>query len=159
MTTPRFTMRRTRSIILCLAAVTMFCACGGNADKKQAADGATETQQVETKASKGGAVKEIKNGDSWPDNHFTQQVPKLDIPINEGGVSVSDKEVLIRINRANATPQQLAAYWEKVKAAGFTVRTMNATDGSEYSASNAAGYRVSLTKGQLFIRKERADGY
>ncbi len=43
MTTPRFTIRRTGAIVLCLAAVTMFSACGGNASKKKAADGATET--------------------------------------------------------------------------------------------------------------------
>ena len=59
MTTPRFTMRRTGAIVLCLAAVTMFCACGGNASKKKAADGATETQQTETKAPKGVKVTAI----------------------------------------------------------------------------------------------------
>ena len=54
-----FDLRRTGAIVLCLAAVTMFCACGGNANKKQAADGATETAQTETKAPKGVKVADI----------------------------------------------------------------------------------------------------
>ncbi len=37
-------MRRTGAIVLCLAATTIFAvSCGGNASKKKAADGATET--------------------------------------------------------------------------------------------------------------------
>ena len=53
MTTPRFTMRRTGAIVLCLAAAMFAASCGGNASKKKAADGATETEQTETKAATG----------------------------------------------------------------------------------------------------------
>ena len=56
MTTPRFTIRRTGAIVLCLAAAMFAASCGGNASKKTSADGATETAQTETKAPKGGAA-------------------------------------------------------------------------------------------------------
>ena len=64
-----FDLRRTGAIVLCLAAVTMFCACGGNASKKKAADGATETAQTETTAPKGAKIPDIPkdkiNALSW----------------------------------------------------------------------------------------------
>ena len=53
MKTTNFDLRHGIAIAVCLAAVTMFCACGGNASKKKAADGATETEQTETKAATG----------------------------------------------------------------------------------------------------------
>ncbi len=60
MTRLNFKKRNVTAIALCLAAVTIFCAsCGGNASNKQAADGATEPQQVETKAPKGVKVADI----------------------------------------------------------------------------------------------------
>lgn len=61
MTTPRFTMRRTGAIVLCLAAAMFAASCGGNASKKKSADGATETQQTETTAPKGVKVADIPN--------------------------------------------------------------------------------------------------
>ena len=75
MTTPRFTIRRTGAIVLCLAAAMFATSCGGNANKKKAADGATETQQTETKAATGKgndyadakafSVKYVKDGDTY----------------------------------------------------------------------------------------------
>ena len=51
-----FNLRRTGAIVLCLAAAMFAASCGGNASKKKAADGATETEQTETKAPKGSAM-------------------------------------------------------------------------------------------------------
>ena len=56
MKTTNFDLRHGIAIAVCLAAVTIFCACGGNASKKQSADGATETQQTETKAPNSGGI-------------------------------------------------------------------------------------------------------
>ncbi len=51
-----FDLRRTGAIVLCLAAAMFAASCGGNASKKKAADGATETEQTETKAPKSGGI-------------------------------------------------------------------------------------------------------
>jgi len=55
--TTNFNMRNAVKTVAVLAVTVMFAvSCGGNASKKQAADGSTETAQTETKAPKGGAV-------------------------------------------------------------------------------------------------------
>ncbi len=92
MTTPRFTMRRTGAIVLCLAAVTMFCACGGNASKKKAADGATETQQTETKAPKGVKVADI------PKDKITVMVGSTDSE-KQAAIAEIPKELLKTIGK------------------------------------------------------------
>ena len=56
MTTPRFTIRRTGAIVLCLAAAMFAASCGGNASKKKAADGATETATEQAATTKGGKL-------------------------------------------------------------------------------------------------------
>ena len=65
MTRLNFKKRNVTAIALCLAAVTIFCACGAGASNKQASDGATETQQVETKAPKGGGITTSNPVGTW----------------------------------------------------------------------------------------------
>ena len=151
MTTPRFTMRRTGAIVLCLAAAMFATSCGGNASKKKAANGATETKTETAAPAKGNAV--------WTSNEYLKLIPKPDFVSNSDEVDVKATSVITYFRESNPTKEQVAAYWEKVKAAGFTLRTMNADDGTSFSASNEAGCRVELDLRSLQIGKQRADGY
>ena len=127
-------MRRTGAIVLCLAAAMFATSCGGNASKKQAADGATETK-TEAKA----PAKVAEAG--WESNDYTKQVPKPDIAIMSAGESGTSYGV----NFNNATLEQVKAYAAKVKAAGFD-KGASENDGERYyfNAGNAAGWNVMI---------------
>lgn len=83
----------------------------------------------------------------WPDNEYTKQVPTPDMKILHS--NSDDDGFTVAFN--NASAEQIKAYAEKLKAAGFT------TDAEEedkevmgmaiysYTASNSDGYSVSLT--------------
>ena len=149
-----------KNSLIAAAIGLVMVSCGGNASKKQNADGATATEQSETKATT------TKSGDGWTSNEYLKQVPKPDFTIDSDDVDISDRQAFVRFS---ATKEQVTAYWEKVKAAGFTKNTMN-SDGADmlgeysFSASNESGYRVELTgnssrnSGVLKIGKQRADG-
>jgi hypothetical protein len=146
--------------LIALAIGLVMVSCGGNASKKQSADGTTATEKTETK------VPDSKSGDGWTSNEYLKQIPKPDFTIHSDEVDISDRQAFVRFS---ATKEQVTAYWEKVKVAGFTKKTMN-SDGKDmlgeysFSASNEAGYRVELTgnssrkSGALKIGKQRADG-
>ncbi len=70
--------------IALLATATIFVgSCGGNAGKKKTADGATETEQTETKAPKGGAValKDVSES-NW--QAAVKSNFGLDVPVPDG---------------------------------------------------------------------------
>ena len=90
--------------------------CGGNASNKQNADDVTATEQSKTKATTS------KSGDGWTSNEYLKQVPKPDFTIASDDVDISDRQAFVRFS---ATKEQITAYWEKVKAAGFTKNTMH----------------------------------
>ncbi len=89
---------------------------------------------------------EAQLGSSWPDNEFTKLIPK---PSFEIIAAVSDGNEFAAY--ASATLDQLKAYAEEVKAAGFTVDadTQNLEYGGvviyTYTAKNAQGYTVTLS--------------
>ena len=107
MKTTNFDLRHGIAIAVCLAAVTMFCACGGNASKKKAADGATETEQTETKAATGKgndyadakafSVKYVKDGNTYI---FTSTMDEKSKRLDE---ITADGTRNIYITTANAT--------------------------------------------------------
>ena len=86
-------MRRRGAMVLCLAATTIFAtSCGGNASKKKAADGATETA-TETKTTTPATELRVRdtNADNW------QAVIKatregIDIPMPDGWTVMKAQE-------------------------------------------------------------------
>ena len=147
-----------KNSVIALAIGLVMVSCGGNVSKKQSADGTTTTEQTKAPTS--------KSGDGWTSNEYLKQIPKPDFVIHPDDVDISDRRALVRFS---ATKEQVTAYWEKVKAAGFTKNTMNSDgedmlSGYSFSASNEAGYRVELSgyssrnSGSLTIGKQRADG-
>ncbi len=124
---------------LAIAAVgTLAVSCGGNANKKKAANGATETKTETAAPAKGNAV--------WTSNEYLKLIPKPDFVSNSDEVDVKATSVITYFRESNPTKEQVAAYWEKV-------------DGTSFSASNEAGCRVELDLRSLQIGKQRADGY
>jgi hypothetical protein len=123
--------------------------CGGRGGNQQS--GAAS----ETKTEAATTVKKVEGSNKWPDNHFTKQVPKLEFAINSDGVDVDENRVIVRFRDAQPTKEQVKAYWEKIKAAGFTVNVLEADDnfGLSLQAKNAAGYTVELTDYSITIRK------
>ena len=149
-----------KSSVIALTIGLVMVSCGGNASTKQDADGATATEQSEPQSTTS------KSGDDWTSNEYLKQIPKPDFTIDSDDVDISDRQAFVRFS---ASKEQVTAYWEKVKEAGFTKNTMN-SDGEDmlgeysFSASNETGYRVELTgnssrnSGSLKIGKQRADG-
>lgn len=139
-----------KNIVMAIAIGLLMVSCGGkNANKKQA------DNTSEVAAEQAVTPKKVENGSKWPDNHFTKQVPKLEFAINSDGVDVEEDCVIVRFRDAKPTKEQIKAYWEKIKAAGFTNNVIEVDDsfGIQNTASNAAGYSVQLNDYAITIRK------
>ena len=85
-------------------------------------------------------------GGDWPDNEFTKLVPKPSFELYAAAVDGDTFSVLF----TNATIEQLKAYAEQVKAAGFNLNE-ELTDQNvmgmviyTFSAENADGYSVEI---------------
>ena len=102
---------------------------------------------------------EAQLGGNWPDNEFTKIVPKPDFEIDFSG---SDDDIFTAMF-LSVTMEQIKAYAEKVKAAGFTIDPLEEDQEVmgmvmfNYSASNSDGYRVSvfITAGTAGISIEK----
>lgn len=102
---------------------------------------------------------EAQIGGDWPDNDFTKLVPKPDFEIYG---SSSDDDIFSAMF-LSVTMEQIKAYAEKVKAAGFTIDPLEEDQEVmgmvmfNYSASNSDGYRVSvfITAGTAGISIEK----
>jgi hypothetical protein len=132
----KFRLRNVATAVACLAVAMFATSCGGNANKKQSADTATETATgaaTETKA----PARILDEG--WESNDFTAQVPKPDIAIRSAG----ERGSTYGVNFNSATLEQVKAYAAKLRAAGFD-RNVSETDAESYSfsAENAAGWNV-----------------
>ena len=85
-------------------------------------------------------------GGDWPDNEFTQLVPRPDMDIQYAG----EDEGEFVVTFAGATLEQIKAYADKLRSAGFTlneeVEEQEAMGMALYSfsACNADGYQVEL---------------
>lgn len=83
-----------------------------------------------------------KKAPEWPDDEFTKLIPKPDFSLKTAGTG--DKFIACF---QDVTLEQVKAYAESLKAAGFTLNP--ATDEAityKYAASNGAGYMVELTR-------------
>ena len=110
-------------------------------------DGTTVTQKPDgtwvVKDADGG---EGQIGGDWPDNEFTKLVPKPSFELYAAAVDGDTFSVLF----TNATIEQLKAYAEQVKAAGFNLNE-ELTDENvmgmviySFAAENADGYSVEV---------------
>jgi len=86
-------------------------------------------------------------GGEWPNNEFTQLLPKPDFSF--AGTSMDNNS--FEVSFMGVEVEQVKDYANKVKAKGFT-RDENTQDETvmgmtiyEFSAKNAAGYEVSIT--------------
>lgn len=110
-------------------------------------DGSTMTQHADgTWTIKDADGNEVTFGADWPDNEFTKLIPKPDFAVAMAGVSGG----VFAVAFSDVTLDQLKAYVEKVKSAGFTVNS-DVTDMEyagmvvySYVASNFSGYIVNI---------------
>jgi hypothetical protein len=139
-----------KNSVIALAIGLVTVSCGGSGNKPQSGNAS------ETKTEQAAPAKKVSESGKLPDNHFTKQVPKLDFAINSDGVDVSETRTILRFSDANPSKEQVKAYWEKIKAAGFTKNVLEVDDayGIQNTASNDAGYSVELTNRSLIIRKQ-----
>jgi hypothetical protein len=87
----------------------------------------------------------VSIGSGWPDNEFTQTLPKPEVDVSMAAVEGDSFQAVLV-----ATIEQTKAYAEQVKAKGFSVDAE--TEDQEvmgmaiylYSAKNADGYRVEV---------------
>ena len=85
-------------------------------------------------------------GGDWPDNEYTRQVPKPELPIYASSLEGDSFSVVF----SGAETASLKAYAVMLKEAGFTLeaeeqeQTLYGVSMYTYVAENAAGFRVSL---------------
>jgi hypothetical protein len=141
-----------RNSVIAMAISLVMVSCGGgNSSKKQADNLATE---AEKKAESVVAAKNVSSG--WESNEYTKLVPKPEIAINAAGESSMGYSADFN----KPTLEQVKAYVEKVKAAGFNVGAYESNgDMYSYTAKNADGWKVliSWSQGQsgVLISKPR----
>ena len=79
----------------------------------------------------------------WPDDEFTRQIPKPDFNLTLADTSGNKFTAIFK----GVTLEQIKAYTESVKAAGFTLTPeLNEATTYKYKASNGNGYSIELTR-------------
>lgn len=146
-------MKKIYLALMCMAAVTMFTACGGNANKK-AVDGTTDTREVVSS--------------DWPENEYTKLVPEPESVKITGNQAVDNVYYAgHQVVTSGWSVSDCKAYAERVKKAGFTSPGSGSDvviqdDGTTYSfcAKNSNGMIVSLytdgSHGAISIEKRKA---
>ena len=85
-------------------------------------------------------------GGEWPENKFTKLVPKPDFDL----IGASSDDYSFSVGFSSVTVQQIKAYAEKLKAAGFNIDVNEDEQNAygvqmyEFTAANSAGYTVDL---------------
>ena len=113
-------MKKLFTLALALAlALALLAACGG----------------------KGGDAD--KKPAQWPDDEFTRQIPKPDFNLFLANTSGNKFTAVFK----GVTLEQIKAYTESVKAAGFTLAPeLDEAATYKYKASNGNGYSIDLTR-------------
>ena len=123
-------MKKTALLILAILLTLSLFACGKNAPPTEP-DSSSELNNT------------MIATEPWPDNQFTQNLPKPEITILLAG-TIGDTGFSVTFD--DPTPDTVKAYAEQLKQAGYSEGTYE--DGNEeaytYSAKNAAGYYVML---------------
>ncbi len=109
-------------------------------------DGETVQKADGTWTFKGENGEEAQIGGNWPDNEFTKLVPKPDFALTAASTEGEGFSVAF----ADATIDQIRAYAESVKDAGFSIDEQ--TENQEaagivvysYTAKNAEGYTIEI---------------
>ena len=125
-----------KNSVIAVAIGLSVVSCGGRGGNQQSGTETSESAKVETTTK--------SDGDKWPSNEFTKQVPKPDLTI----YAAEDGPNGYNVDFIGATFEQIKAYADKVKAAGFdkVVNEDSDSDMYSYSANNAAGWRVVVSK-------------
>lgn len=130
-------MKKTILALACMAAVTMFAACGGGS--KKSADGTTKTEEVVSS--------------KWPENEYTKLIPQPE------GVTLKGNEAIDNVYFIGHTivtsgwsVADAKAYAEQLKKAGFTIPGGGSEDGVveddgttfSFAVKNSDGVNVSI---------------
>ena len=164
-------MKKYLAILLAFVLALSLAACGGGNDTPDpsgsdtADPGTSQQEQTDNSDSDtednsdspvltGDADDETKpdSGDSkWPDNEFTQQVPKPDFPVS----SAMTMGTIFTAVLQDITADQLRNYAEQVKEVGYTIEPGGVdVDGIfQYSAYNEAGYWIMISPNQIEIHQ------
>lgn len=90
---------------------------------------------------------EAQYGGNWPDNEYTKMLPKPDFAVLASSFDDSGLGMVF----SDATEEQIKAYVETLKSAGFTLNAETVDEEFygvavySYTASNAAGYTIDVT--------------
>jgi len=148
-------MKQIFTALMCMVAVAMFTACGGNANKKNA-DGTTETKSTVEVVS-----------EKWPVNEYTKLIPKLE-GVTITGNQATDNAYFVGhdVVTSGWSIADCKAYAEQVKKAGFTIPGAGSDDVAKetatsytFGAENSDGVAVSLytngSNGGISIQKSK----
>ncbi len=126
-------------LILTIFATSLLAVSCGSRNKQQKAEQDKLTEEVMEIAD----IKDVSAG-NWVDNEYTKMVPKPDMTVSQSAGTGFGYSVVFS---GATTRDQMKAYAEKLKEAGFNVdpRTSDDSDMYTFWAKNADDWRVQLT--------------
>ena len=146
-----------KKVLLSIALLVLcFSACGGGG-------GQSDSKAVEGKADElaDAIINEVfrqdgfdeggRTHDKWPDNKFTQHVPKPEIGMTRMCV-ITGSMCVITMHDPDASFWSMAskkAYAAQLREAGYTLNDDSADDGSWFSAYNSDGVLAEIRNGIL----------
>jgi hypothetical protein len=133
-------MKKIITLALALTLALSLAACGSTSNSS---GGNTSTPPASSNGGTSTPGGNTNTDDKWPDNEWTQQLPKPTFTISSsstysgGGYIFTCKE---------ATLDECKEYVETLKTSGFTVDTGGSVKDSyvAWNAKNSAGYKVSV---------------
>ena len=139
-------------VILALALIfaLSLAACGGGGKSSTPSGGNNSTSTPPTSNNRGNA----SAINEWPDNVFTQQLPKASFKVKDTDANVTNEQRFYIITLdGSETYETMIAYKDELKAAGFTVdEYFNKYDDSvdkstwffDFAALNSNGWKVAM---------------
>lgn len=126
-----------------LAAIAFLAvSCGNKGAKQQSADRQSDIERQVTEDIVG-SIENVST-DKWVDNEYTKLVPKPDMAVSESANTGMGYSIVFA---RSVTLDQMKAYAEKLKQAGFNVDCGDSESDGIYSfwGDNAAGWSVRVT--------------
>ena len=141
-------MQKLLLLILAMVLVFSMTACGGNTpNNNNSGDNSTNPP-----ASNNGGNASARN--EWPDNVFTQQLPKASFKVKDTDANVTDNQQFYIITLdGSETYDSMMAYKEALQSAGYIVDEYfndysDSVDESQwwfdFTALNADGWKVAM---------------
>jgi hypothetical protein len=152
-------MKKAFILVLALVLALSLAACGGNENTPSggnsttpptSSSGGTSAPTESTAPGNSSTTAPQGNGEKWPDNDWTKQIPN---PAWDSLYKTAEvPDMMFSANYRTVSKEQVSAYVATLKESGYTlnisesdVADANNVSIVKFGGSNEAGYRVAIT--------------